>query len=68
MTRKGHIAVECKGLAKPRRCYRCATEGHFVRDCAVLDKGQTLERKESNTKKNGKEVILKGKIIMIINL
>lgn len=43
---KGHIAVECKGPAKPRRCYRCKTEGHFARDCLSLEKGPVQEKRE----------------------
>ncbi|XP_060846581.1 uncharacterized protein LOC132926263 [Rhopalosiphum padi] len=31
---KGHLAAECRGEAKPRRCHRCKKEDHLVKDCA----------------------------------
>lgn len=44
---KGHLAAECRGEAKPRRCHRCRKEDHLVKDCA--QQKQTQQKKQPQT-------------------
>lgn len=49
---KGHLAIECKNPAKPRRCFKCGAEDHLVQACLQperMERGR--QQKERPTEK-----------------
>jgi hypothetical protein len=49
---KGHLAVECQGEAKPRRCHRCRREDHLVKDCAQKRQTQQKQQPQPSTSRS----------------
>ncbi|CAI6360636.1 unnamed protein product [Macrosiphum euphorbiae] len=50
---KGHLAAECQGEVKPRRCHRCNKDDHLVKDCALQKQAQQKPQPQPSTSSCG---------------
>ncbi|XP_060851691.1 uncharacterized protein LOC132930053 [Rhopalosiphum padi] len=53
---KGHLAAECRGEAKPRRCHRCRKDDHLVKDCTQQKQTQQKQQPQTSRSETPAEV------------